>query len=344
MDTNKSMSALNTSSAINCSQRPIESLEQMFVSRTMGPRIQAGQQPVRRPVFLKPHGCARATFVTHPDLSDQYRIGVFKYDSLNAWVRFASDTLPGASDFKTTTGIGIKLFGVESKKLLDTDEESQTLDFILQNHDVFFVDTAKDMCEFTYAGIVKHDYNSYLQEHPITQQILKAMEKEVSSVLQISYWSVLPYAFGSNRYVKYKIEPVVTSNPEQILGNNPNYLHDDLKQRLLKGEVRLTFSIQLQTDPNTMPLDLATARWDESKSKPIPVATIILHKQDIDRQGQPEYGENLSYNPWRTLAEHAPVGSISEARKVVYQAAANLRRFKNGIPVVEPLSPRELNP
>ena len=71
--------------------------------------------------------------------------------SFPAWVRFSSDTLPTDPDSKTTLGIGIKLFGVPGEKLLG---DGDTHDFILQNFDIFFVDTAKDMCEFTRAGVV----------------------------------------------------------------------------------------------------------------------------------------------------------------------------------------------
>jgi hypothetical protein len=72
-------------------------------------------------------------------------------------VRFSSDTVPTSPDLKTTCGIAIKLFGVPGPKLLAPDEDATTHDFLLQNHDVFFVDTARDMCEFTEAGVVHGD-------------------------------------------------------------------------------------------------------------------------------------------------------------------------------------------
>lgn len=46
----------------DCDADSVTALEQMFVDRTMRPRIAAGQQPVRRAVFLKPHGVAHGTF------------------------------------------------------------------------------------------------------------------------------------------------------------------------------------------------------------------------------------------------------------------------------------------
>eukprot|EP00456_Euglypha_rotunda_P016881 TRINITY_DN15671_c0_g2_i2.p1 TRINITY_DN15671_c0_g2~~TRINITY_DN15671_c0_g2_i2.p1 ORF type:complete len:109 (-),score=2.86 TRINITY_DN15671_c0_g2_i2:197-523(-) len=107
------------------------------------------------------------------------------------------------------------------------------------------------------------------------------------------------------------------------------------------GEAQFRFMVQFQTDPETMPLDKATVEWSETASPPIQLATLIVRQQVVTTQGQAAYGENLSFNPWRTLKAHQPIGSISDARKVVYKAGADLRRFKNGVPAVEPILPRK---
>jgi hypothetical protein len=333
----------SAASQIDCGKDPIAALKQMFVDMIMNGRIAAGQNPAQRPVFLKPHGVARGTFTVRPDLPEELRTGVFRYESFPVWIRFSSDTIPSSPDFKTTIGIGLKLFGVPGKKVLEPETDAETHDFLLQNHDVFFVDAAKDMCEFTYAGVVQHDYASYLKLHPKTDQILSDMEKEVASVLDTSYWSVLPYRFGENRYAKYKLIPCLIpkdGTKQESLSDHPTYLHEDLKKRLGEADACFNFYVQLQTDPEKMPLDQATVRWDEKISEPVHVATITIPRQQIDARGQSQYGENLAYNPWHALPEHAPVGSISEARRVAYEAAAELRRNVNGVPVVEPQEPR----
>lgn len=320
---------------------PIASLRTMFVDLVQAKRIAAGQSPALRPVFLKPHGVARATLTVRPDLPDDLRVGVFAGTAYDAWVRFSSDTLPTVPDLKTTVGIGIKLFGVPGPKLLAPDTDATTQDFLLQNMDVFFVDTAAAMCAFTRAGVVEHDYDSYLEAHPTTKAILDAMQKVVPSCLTTPYWSGLPYRFGADRYVKYKLLPVSAAEPATPADeNDPYYLHADLRARLLAGEATFALQVQLRTDDATMPLDEATVRWEESESEPVTVATLTVHRQDVDSRGQAAYGENLAYNPWHALAEHEPVGSISDARKVVYQASADQRRDVNGVPLGEPTTPR----
>jgi len=247
---------------------------------------------------------------------------------------------PGRPDLKGTVGIGVKLFGVAGEKLLPADREAITQDFVFQNHDVFFVDTARDMCEFTCLSL-NGKADDYISQHPITGQILDDMEKVVESALGIPYWSVLPSRFGADRFVKYKLEPESPATGPPVPDYaDPFYLRADLHARLRQQEARFRLLLQFQTDPDTMPLDRATVRWSERESVPVHVATLILPRQDLDQRGQAAYGENLSFSPWRSLRDHEPVGSIAEARRVVYEASADNRRNVNGVPVAEPATPR----
>lgn len=326
--------------ALDCKADPINSLKTMFVDVTMGRRLARGQSPAQRPVFLKPHGVARADFIVASNLPPSLRVGLFSDQrSFPAWVRFSSDTIPTLPDVNSTLGIAIKLFDVPGDKLAGAPSDS-TFDLVLQNHDVFFVDTATDMCEFTRATFEGRT-DEYLAAHPVTAVVLESMHKEVASALAATYWSALPYAFGADRFVKYKLEP---ESPDDGTFDrlDPNYLSVDLRRRLLGGEARFRFLVQFQTTDADMPLDCATVRWSESLSNPIQIATLILRQQDVAARGQAEYGENLSFNPWRVCADHAPQGSIASARRAVYEAAADLRRSVNGVPDGEPEHPREM--
>ncbi|MFG3053483.1 LodA/GoxA family CTQ-dependent oxidase [Kitasatospora sp. NPDC048239] len=327
-----------------CADDAAGALQQMFVDMTQGARMARGQEPLQRPVFLKPHGVARGVLTVAPDLPAELRVGFLRSafeqsEGLPAWVRFSSDTVPARPDLRTTLGVGVKLFGVPGPKLLEDEREAGTQDLLLQNHDVFFVDTAQDMCEFTRAGVVDGDYESYLRAHPRTREILDAMAKAEASVLTAVYWGVLPYAFGPERFVKYKLVPAgcPDGDPSAVPPDeDPAYLGADLRHRLAAGTAAFDLMLQFRTDPQRMPLDRATVCWEEDDSAPVRVARLTLHQQDVDARGQAAYGENLAYNPWHGLAEHRPVGSIAEVRRSVYQASARQRRDVNGIPATEP--------
>ena len=56
----------------------------------------------------------------------------------------------------------------------------------------------------------------------------------------------------------------------------------------------------------------------------------------FDSEAQRAFGENLSYTPWHSLAEHRPLGGINRARKVVYRAISMFRHECNHAPRREP--------
>lgn len=237
-----------------CDEDPIAALEQLFVRHFQSRALAAGRDPATRPVFLRLHGVASGSFVIREDLPEEMRIGVFAPGrSYPVWVRFSSDVQPGVPDLGGTVGVGIKLFEVPGSKLLEPDEAATTHDFILQNHPVFFVDDAAEMCAFTCASL-NGNGDEWIAAHPRTGEVLAAMRKTVESVLATDYWSVLPYRFGE-RHAKYKIVPEAAPSIDGVSHDDPAYLRADLHGRLAIGEARLRFYVQLQQ--GEMPLDQA---------------------------------------------------------------------------------------
>jgi hypothetical protein len=329
---------LAKASSCDCESDPIACLEQMFVEQVQRGRIEAGQCPARRPVFLRLHGVAHARFEIVDTLAQELQIGVFEPGKVYpAWVRYSSDLPDGRPDLKSTVGIGIKLFEVPGEKVLGPDHHAPTHDFLLQNINVFFVDDAKDMCAFTRASLDGCG-DAWLADHPRTKQILDEMAKLVPTVLGAELWSVIPFHYGTARFCKYKLVPTqIPEGPAPDL-DDPNYMAVDLAARLQQGEARFAFYVQLRDE--SMPLDQATVAWPETEGNMIHVANLVIPQQDIGARGQSEYGETLAFNPWRTLAVHRPTGSIADARKVVYAASADLRRNVNGQPLGEPYTAR----
>jgi len=324
----------------DCAADPVEGVKCLFVDQFQMKQIATGEVPATRPVFRRTHGVAHGTFVVRPDLPPELRVGVFAQKSeYPMWVRFSSDIQPGKPDYRGgPAGIGIKLFGVEGPKVMEPDQDATTQDFILQSFPIFFVDNAAEMCEISRGG----------NPNPKSDQILDEMDRPVESVLETPYWGVLPTRFGADQYCKYKMEPesVPPGTGEAPDHDDPFYLRADLHARMGNGETRLRFMVQLRTRPDEMPLDEATVEWSETASPPIHVATLVLPRQELDTRGQAEYGENLAINSWHSLAEHEPVGSLAEARKVTYRASARVRRDVNGVPLGEPVEPRpaEMSP
>ncbi|MCF2910609.1 LodA/GoxA family CTQ-dependent oxidase [Pseudoalteromonas sp. DL2-H2.2] len=310
-------------------------LKEMFVEMGQKTRIERGQKPAERAVFRKQHGIAYGTFEIHKNLDKCLQAGVFaKPASYECVLRFSSDTTPDGPDLHSTLGVGIKLFGVKGKKLLG---DSDNVDFIMQNIDRFFVRDASQMCAFTTAGIINRDYPAYLAKHPKTANVLDDMAKPEASCLSAHYWAILPFKLGEKAAVKYRIRPVDTYRGSPAQGND--YLADDLQIRLRQGPAKFVFEIQRRPQGGSekdFPIDNAMVVWPEDEAPFEPVATLTLPQQDICAIGQAEFGRNLAFNIWRTLAENEPLGSIAQARKIVYQASANTRHQANGQQMNEP--------
>ncbi len=300
-------------------------LTEMFVEMGQKTRIERGQKPAERSVFRKQHGIAYGTFVINDDVEDQFKTGIFAGDTYECAVRFSSDTAPDAPDLHSTLGLGLKLFGVPGPKLFG---EGNTADFIFQNIDRFFARDASQMCRFTTAGVVDSDYDSYIRQHPELAAILQAMTHEEASCLSASYWAILPFKLGESQVVKYRLIPEDTYTGAPF--DHRDYLALDLQQRLRTNPAIFRFEIQLRTDDSSMPLDDAQVVWSTEESPYQCIARLHLPQQDIRNIGQSDFGANLSFNIWRTLAEHEPLGSIAVVRKTVYEASAAVRHQANG--------------
>lgn len=297
------------------------------------PPGQAGT--VKRAVFLKPHGCVRGQFQVAGDLPARLRQGLFAKPARHeAWLRISSDTVPATSDFaNSTVGFAVKVLGVPGRKVLPGEESAGTQDFVLQNHPVFFVDTAEDFLDFTEA-IFDGTLQSYLAAHPGTAAILEEMSRPVGNVLGERYFSTTPYRLGTADHVKYSARPCTGRPPEPPPATGePDYLRDRLLRDIATGGACYELQVQLRADDG-MPLDRATVLWSEERSAPVTVATLTIPPQDV--RAHDERCEHLSFTAWHALPAHRPVGSVNEARGVVYKRLADVRRRRNGVALEEP--------
>jgi hypothetical protein len=77
--------------------------------------------------------------------------------------------------------------------------------------------------------------------------------------------------------------------------------------------------------------------WPEALSSHQPIARITLPVQAAYSPERSVYANDvLSFNPWRCLAAHQPLGSIMRLRKRVYQISDDFRHKMNAEPIEEP--------
>ena len=97
-----------------------------------------------------------------------------------------------------------------------------------------------------------------------------------------------------------------------------------------------TGSAKGSVDVAVVPIENSLAVWDESQSPYRRVALIRIPKQDIEAGSAQDIVEGLTFDPWHSLPDHRPLGSINRARRVIYEALSEFRHEANGLPRQEP--------
>jgi hypothetical protein len=159
--------------------------------------------------------------------------------------------------------------------------------------------------------------------------------RHFSNLLAIRYFSVAPYLLG-DKAVKYALTPSDVSQGPVPKNPSNDYLREAMVDHLASRDAVFDFCVQFQIDPYKMPIEDPGITWDEALSPFRKVATLTIPSQTFDTSEQREFGDNLSFNPWRCLPEHRPLGGISRARRQVYQALSTFRHESNKTPREEP--------
>jgi hypothetical protein len=306
----------------------------------LGKKMKADYARTRtlRDAHPKMHGCVRGEFSVLPDLPGELGIGLFgEGRTYPAWVRFSNQNNTPKPDTKgDIRGVAIKLMGVEGEKLLPNDPHCATHDFIMISDSRF---VTADVAEFAalirglVGGILKLGW--FFIRHPRALRNLLSSLKKFNNPLSIRYFSVVPYLLGS-RAVKYSLTPRTpdqTPAPKNAAGD---FLKQAMVKQLTTGNAVFDFSVQFQIDADAMPIEDPGITWNENTSPFRKVATLTIPSQVFDTPARFEFGDNLSFNPWRCLKEHRPLGGVSRARLQVYQALSILRHERNEAPRVEP--------
>lgn len=307
-------------------------------------RAQGG--PMTRDAHAKHHGCVRGEFRVNPSLAPELRAGVFATPgaSFPAWVRYSNGAGKAQADAKGDgRGMAIKLLRVPGEKLLDSERDAQTQDFLMINHPVFFVRNVEDYIDFTNASAAGNPLpfffpspNPFSWRLPEFGVVAKITSQKVTDPLALRYWTMTPYQFGQ-REAKFSARPCADVKlPALRASPDPDFLRANLRTHLEQADACYEFMVQLRTKPEAMPIEDPTVEWKESDSPFVSVARLTIPRQRFDAPAQMEFCENLSYTPWHSLPEHRPLGGINRVRRAVYEGISKLRHETNRAARSEP--------
>jgi hypothetical protein len=294
-----------------------------FLQQASARRPRTPGAPIGRFNQARAAGCVDAEFVVPADLPASLKVGLFAQPAAYpARVRFANATSSSDSE-RDIRGMSVKVFGVAGENLTPGVTEQ---DFVLNSHPVMMVADAKaflELLQANEAGGLRRIF--YFITHLKAAGIARAAQQQPTCHLDIPYWSATPYLFGEGRAVKYRMSPTAGQRPSAAATGTATYLTDALRTRLAAGEAVFELGVQVQTDPERMPIEDASEDWSVDAAPFQRVATLRIPSQRFDSPEQANRCEAMSFNPWHALVPHRPLGSMNRARRAIYEAMSAFR-------------------
>jgi hypothetical protein len=319
---------------------------------------------VVRNAHAKGYGLARGTFEILSGMPNEYSQGIYaKPGRHEAMVRFSNGTnhVGGDRFLGPITGIGLKIFGIEGKTLLEDEPDSHTFDYALINHPVFFANTlahyvfiqslfadrglpppANLTPEEKQAALHRLLYDFVTGRGTLPPEewaweelgaFLNLAQTKPVNLLLSTYWTMGAVRHGD--YVaKVRVAPVQSfaDRVEQRaldLTSAEQVFRPALVAELRKRPYEFDIQVQLCTDLAQMPVEKTTVRWSESLSPYVTVAKLRLPQQDIGGEDNFEKMDKTSMAAWRVTEPHRPLGNIMRSRKEVYRQSSILRHQTN---------------
>jgi hypothetical protein len=351
-------------------------LEDLRKQVTASPKLDGAGVALRN-AHAKGYGLARGEVEILGGLPPEYAQGIYaKPGRHEAMVRFSNGQPHFSIDrvLGAVCGIGLKIFGIEGKKLLEDEADSTTFDYAMINYPIFFANTVEhyifvlrvgaaatapppvtELPQERRARIARflHDFvtgQGTLDPENWAWEELAAIAQFAQipfvNLLLSTYWTMGAVRHGD--YVaKLRVAPVKEfADKVQRRALDPNSatqvfrpaLVAELKERPYEFDIQ----VQLCTSLYQMPVEDVTVRWPEALSPFVTVAKLRLPQQDISGEDNLERTDKTSMSPWRVTEEHRPLGNIMRSRKEVYRLSSILRHQINRQARKEPESLAEV--
>jgi catalase len=165
--------------------------------------------------------------------------------------------------------------------------EHQHTDIVSHSVDNFPTRTAQEFGEFLAAVAATtpdqphpNAIEQFLGAHPNALKFVQTPKPIPTSFAHEQFFAVSAFKFtsadGSSRFGRYRIVPMAGTeylDDKAAATKSPNFLFDELRQRVAKGPVKYKIMVQLAEPGDTT--DDATVRWPESR-KQVEFGELIL--------------------------------------------------------------------
>ena len=208
-------------------------------------------------------------------------------------------------------------------------------DIIGHSVDAFPVRTTEGLLEFLNALIATdpagphpNAIEQFLGAHPAALRFVQIPKPIPTSFAKESFFAVSAFKFtnadGVSRYGRYRVLPVAGNeylDEAEAAARSPNFLFDEIKERVAKEPVRFRVVVQLAEDGDIV--DDATVRWPEERPQ---LAFGEISLQEIAPNNASEQ-QHIIFDPIpRVDGIEASADPLFEPRANVYLMSGRRRR------------------
>jgi catalase len=292
-------------------------------------KANGGVHPGFRPAHAK-GVLLTGTFTPSSEAASLTRAPHLQRNSTPVTVRFSNFAgIPTVAD-NDTQGAGPRGFAVRFYLA-----EHVHTDIVGHSVDSFPARTAEGLLEFLNALIATdpagphpNAIERFLGAHPAALTFVQIPKPIPTSFARESFFAVSAFKFtnadGVSRYGRYRVLPVAGNEYIDEAGAaacSPNFLFDEIKERVAKEPVRFRIAVQLAEDGDT--IDDATVRWREERPQ---LAFGEISLQEIAPNNASEQ-QHIIFDPIpRVDGIEASADPLFESRANIYLMSGRRRR------------------
>lgn len=311
-----------------------------------------------RDAHAKSHGILYGELTVLPDLPEHLRQGIFAEPGRKYPVVARLSTTSGmirSDQVRGVRGLGLKVIGVTGERV-DENFKEPNQDFVFVTESEF---PFKDAVDYSKSGMRSAKALARVPDPGmrVLNTVLRAAKGLLSvarielplklavfagkntKTLGIPFFTAAPIQYG--KYIaKLSVEPrseSVTALKGQTVAKGTEAHTEAVVDFFEQNGAEYLLSAQLCTSLKDMPIENAKKPWATKASPYQPIATIAYLPQNPYSPQRRIFGDDvLSFNSWRAIVEHRPLGSINRLKKEVYEASSKYRHEMNVVEHREP--------
>jgi catalase len=299
------------------SQQLLQKFDQLF-----------GMHPGFRPAHAKGI-LLRGSFTPTPDAAKLSRAPHFNRSSTPVTVRFSNSTgvpvIPDNDPNADPRGCAVRFHLAER---VHTDIVAHSTNAFPARTGEEFLELLTAIAATDMTHIPGSQLEKFLGSHPAALAFVQAPKPPASSFAREAFFGLVAMHFldkdGTGHYVRYRIVPeagVDHLDSATATAKGPNYLFDEIKQRIAKEPVKFKVIVEVAEDGDTV--DDVTVHWPDSRKR-VDLGLITLTELVPDDAHEQKY---IIFDPIPRVDGIEPSADpLLELRAAVYLLSGRRRR------------------